>query len=77
MTTPPPAARTPARAKSPCRAGIESIDDLRCHLQVALELEHSTIPPYLCALYSIPDGSNVTASVPGCGMSAVFRGGTP
>lgn len=48
--------------KSPCRAGIETIDDLRCHLQVAIELEHATIPPYLCALYSIPDGSNVTAS---------------
>ncbi len=45
-----------------CRPGIKSIDDLRSHLQVALELEHSTIPPYLCALYSIHDGSNVTAS---------------
>lgn len=45
-----------------CRKGIVTIDDLRCHLQVAIELEHSTIPPYLCALYSIPDGSNVTAS---------------
>ena len=32
------------------------------HLQWALELEHATIPPYLCALYSIPDGSNTTAA---------------
>ena len=62
MTTPPVASVTPATPTSPCRAGIENIDDLRCHLQVALELEHATIPPYLCALYSIPDGSNVTAS---------------
>jgi hypothetical protein len=46
----------------PCRKGIHTVEDLRCHLQVALELEHSTIPPYLCALYSIPDGKNVTAS---------------
>ena len=45
-----------------CRPGIKTIDDLRNHLQVALELEHSTIPPYLCALYSIHDGANVTAS---------------
>ena len=49
-------------AKPTCRKGITTIDDLRCHLQVALELEHSTIPPYLCALYSIPDGSNVAAA---------------
>ena len=38
--------------------GIHNIDDLREHLQVAIELEHSTIPPYLCALYSIPDSKN-------------------
>lgn len=35
---------------------------LHRHLQWALELEHATIPPYLCALYSIPDGSNVMVS---------------
>src|SRR5690606_14644850 len=38
---------------------ITTVASLRTHLQWALELEHSTIPPYLCALYSIPDGSNV------------------
>ncbi len=37
---------------------ITSLDDLRRHLQWAIELEHSTIPPYLCALYSIKPGSN-------------------
>ncbi len=41
---------------------IDTIRSLRRHLQWALELEHSTIPPYLCALYSIPDGANVNAS---------------
>jgi CDGSH-type Zn-finger protein len=35
-----------------------SLDDLRAHLQWALELEHATIPPYLCALYSIKPGHN-------------------
>jgi hypothetical protein len=32
---------------------INSVRALRQHLQTAVELEHSTIPPYLCALYSI------------------------
>lgn len=31
-------------------------------LQLAILIEHSTIPPYLTALYSIKDGSNVLAS---------------
>lgn len=41
---------------------ITTLRSLRLHLQWALELEHSTIPPYLCALYSIPDGVNVQVS---------------
>jgi hypothetical protein len=41
---------------------ITDIPSLQAHLQTALELEHATIPPYLCALYSIPDGSNVAVS---------------
>lgn len=32
---------------------------LRHNLQTAIELEHSTIPPYLYALYSIKDGCNI------------------
>ena len=34
------------------------MDSLRLHLNLAMTVEHSTIPPYLCALYSIPDGTN-------------------
>jgi hypothetical protein len=41
---------------------IRSITGLRAHLQTAIELEHSTIPPYLCALYSIKDGTNADAA---------------
>jgi hypothetical protein len=37
---------------------INSIGSLRDHLQIAIQIEHYTIPPYLCALYSIKDGSN-------------------
>ena len=40
---------------------IRSITSLRAHLQTAIELEHSTIPPYLCALYSIKDATNADA----------------
>lgn len=41
---------------------IDSIDSLREHLQWALILEHSTIPPYLCALYSIDETRNPHAA---------------
>ena len=34
---------------------ITTLDDLARHLQWALSIELSTIPPYLCALYSISD----------------------
>ena len=34
---------------------IKTIKDLHEHLQWAIELEHATIPPYLCALYSIKE----------------------
>lgn len=47
---------------SSIRPGIKNIKDLHDHLQVAIELEHSTIPAYLCALYSIPDGKNTQAA---------------
>ncbi|MBR7800274.1 ferritin-like domain-containing protein [Undibacterium fentianense] len=40
---------------------ITTIESLREHLQTAVELEHSTIPPYLCALYSLKSGSNTFA----------------
>lgn len=41
---------------------IQDIADLQRHLQWALELEHATIPPYLCALYSLHDGANAEAT---------------
>ena len=47
---------------------ITTLDDLRTHLQWAIELEHATLPPYLCALYSLdpdrnPDAVQVLGSV--------------
>ena len=41
---------------------IKSIEQLREHLQAAIELEHSTIPPYLCAMYTIRPGANLIAA---------------
>ena len=40
---------------------IKTVEELRQHLQWAIELEHATLPPYLCALYSIKDGHNTEA----------------
>jgi hypothetical protein len=42
--------------------GIDTLEQLRDHLQIAIEVEHSVIPPYLCALYSIEDGTNAAAA---------------
>jgi hypothetical protein len=44
------------------RHGIQDIDSLCKHLEIAIRLEHCTIPPYLCALYSIQDGHNQEAA---------------
>jgi len=41
---------------------ISSLQSLRDHLQAAIEVEHVQIPAYLCALYSIKEGSNVEAA---------------
>ena len=41
---------------------ITDLKSLQDHLQEALEIEHATIPPYLCALYSIPEGTNREAA---------------
>ena len=43
---------------SPTPPLINSIKSLQDHLQIAIQIEHYTIPPYLCALYSIKDGTN-------------------
>src|SRR5579871_5515297 len=37
---------------------IRTLEQLREHLQTAMQVELSTIPPYLCALYSIKEGTN-------------------
>ena len=47
---------------------IATLDELRQHLQWAIELEHATLPPYLCALYSLdpqrnPDADAVISGV--------------
>jgi len=41
---------------------ITTVDSLRSHLQWAIEIEHGTLPPYLCALYSIKEGANEEAA---------------
>jgi rubrerythrin len=40
---------------------IKNIEHLQKCLRTALQLELSTIPPYLCGLYTIKEGSNVEA----------------
>ncbi len=41
---------------------INTLDSLRRHVQYALAVEHFTVPPYLCALYSIPEDTNREAT---------------
>jgi ferritin-like protein len=41
---------------------IDTLDDLREHLQWAIELEHVTLPPYLCAFYSLDPAQNPDAA---------------
>ena len=41
--------------------GIATVEDLQEHLQWAIELEHATIPSYLCALYSLDADRNLDA----------------
>jgi len=48
-------------APTPSFGRITTLESLREHLQWAIELEHFTIPPYLCALYSLGSGSNPEA----------------
>ena len=55
-------------AEVPSTARIATLESLREHLQWAIELEHATLPPYLCALYSLepsrnPDAVQVIAGV--------------
>ena len=41
---------------------IQDISNLHQHLQWVIELEHATLTPYLCALYSIKGGHNPEAA---------------
>jgi choline dehydrogenase-like flavoprotein len=47
--------------RSPVKPRGTQIEQLRQNLQDALRLEHSTIPPYLCALYTITPETNLAA----------------
>jgi hypothetical protein len=40
-----------------------TIDELRLHLQAAVEIERLVIPPYLCGMLSIHPGKNRTAAL--------------
>ena len=44
------------------RPSIRTLESLRAHLQGAVQLEHATLPPYLCAYYSIAGGVNTEAA---------------
>lgn len=44
---------------NPVYMKLDDVGQLKQALQTALELEHATIPPYLCALYSIKQGHNI------------------
>ncbi len=51
-------------SSGPARPSLEPIatlESLRAHLQWAIELEHCTMPPYLCALYSLIPARNPEA----------------
>jgi ferritin-like protein len=41
---------------------IADVEDLRRHLQWAVEIEHCTIPPYECALWSVVDPDSAAAT---------------
>lgn len=53
---------TPSQSHTPSWGRITTIESLREHLQWAISLEHFTLPPYLCALYSLDAGRNPVAT---------------
>jgi len=46
----------------PSSRRITTVESLQEHLQSAIELEHFTLPPYLCALYSLDSDRNPEAT---------------
>ncbi len=55
-----PAPKSPRRASADVPE-IRTLSSLRAHLQVALQVEHATIPPYLTAWASLRAGTNTEA----------------
>ena len=53
---------SPTRSQSSSVKRIATIESLREHLQWAIELEHFTLPPYFCALYSLDPARNSEAA---------------
>jgi hypothetical protein len=53
---------TDAREAARLSGRIATLESLREHLQWAIELEHCTVPPYMCALYSLDPVRNSEAS---------------
>ena len=51
-----------SQLETPSSGRIATLEGLREHLQWAIELEHFTIPPYLCALYSLDASRNPGAT---------------
>ena len=49
---------SPAAAIPAATHEIDSVDELKDFLHLAMKIEHATIPPYLTALYSIQPGTN-------------------
>src|SRR5215211_4763477 len=62
MRTMPVTLPTPSRLGAPSFGRIATLESLQEHLQWAIELEHFTLPPYLCALYSLDPGRNPEAT---------------
>ncbi|CAM5444063.1 hypothetical protein GCM10010329_51120 [Streptomyces spiroverticillatus] len=52
----------PTTLDAAATTGITTLEDLRRHLQWAIEIEHSTLPPYLTALYSLDPERNADAA---------------
>jgi hypothetical protein len=52
--------KTGPRLMAALGAGM-TVEQLRAHFQTAVELEHSTLPPYLCALYTMDEEKNAFA----------------
>ena len=52
----------PAQSYAASFGRIATLESLREHLQWAIELEYFTLPPYLCALYSLDSGRNPEAA---------------